>query len=359
DIQVVVELIGGTTFAKTIIQRAIEHGKSVVTANKALIATYGEELFTAAAAKGVDIGFEASVGGGIPCIKALREGLAANHIRQIYGILNGTCNYILTKMENDQADFENVLAAAQKNGYAEANPALDVDGIDTAHKTAVLASLAYGKWFTVKDITTEGIRNVTLTDIECAARLGYKIKLLATIKSEGPAIELGVHPALVPAASLLGNVSDVFNAVWVEGDVVGKTMYYGRGAGRQATASAVVADIVDIGLNLCNGCSRRIPAFPCYADGVSRTEFATRYYIRLLVEDKPGVLAKVGGVLASHNISLSSVSQDEGGQGQGKVPMILLTHQANGDAMSQATQELSALPEVHASPVVFRIEDAL
>ena len=293
DIDIVIELVGGTTFAKTIILRAIEHGKSIVTANKALLATYGKELFEAARAHGVDIGFEASVGGGIPCIKALREGLAGNHIRSMLGILNGTCNYILTKMEADHADFESVLADAQKNGYAEANPALDVDGIDTAHKAAVLASLAYGRWFTAQDVSTEGIRSVTSRDIECASRLGYRIKLLAILKNHGGRVQVGVHPALIPIKSLLGSVNDVFNAVWVEGDVVGKTMYYGRGAGRQATASAVVGDVVDIGLNLMNGCSRRLPAFPVYdgcQDLIPDGETSSRYYIRMRVLDQPGVI---------------------------------------------------------------------
>lgn len=224
DIDIVIELVGGTTFAKDIILRAIRSGKSVVTANKALLATSGRELFAEADAHNVDIGFEASVGGGIPCIKALREGLVANNISNILGILNGTCNYILTKMETDKADFEDVLHAAQKAGYAEANPALDVDGIDTAHKAAVLASLAYGRWFTVNDVQKEGIRSVTITDIESAAELGYRIKLLAIIKADGGHVQIGVHPALVPVKSLLGNVNDVFNAVWVNADIVGKTL---------------------------------------------------------------------------------------------------------------------------------------
>ncbi len=361
DIDIVIELVGGTTFAKTIILRAIEHGKSIVTANKALLATYGQELFEAARAKGVDIGFEASVGGGIPCIKALREGLAGNHIRSMLGILNGTCNYILTKMEADHADFESVLADAQKNGYAEANPALDVDGIDTAHKAAVLASLAYGRWFTAKDVCTEGIRSVTARDIECAKRLGYRIKLLAILKDYDGRVQVGVHPALIPIKSLLGSVNDVFNAVWVDGDVVGKTMYYGRGAGRQATASAVVGDVVDIGLNLVNGCARRLPAFPVYDgchDLVADGETCSRYYIRMRVLDQPGVMAKVAGVLGRHDISLSSVTQDETEYQDGVVPMILLTHVAKGQALEDALAELKTLPEVKLAPVVFRIEDA-
>ena len=360
EIDIVVELVGGTTFAKEIILRAIRNGKSIVTANKALLATYGQELFSEAQAHNVDIGFEASVGGGIPCIKALREGLVGNHVKSILGILNGTCNYILTKMENDHADFEEVLKAAQKNGYAEANPALDVDGIDTAHKAAVLASLAFGKFFTVKDVQTSGIRSVTITDIESAAELGYKIKLLAIIKENDGAIQLGVHPALVPVRSLLGNVSDVFNAVWVDADVVGKTMYYGRGAGRQATSSAVVADIVDLSLNLISGSKRRIPPFPQYDEYkglMDDSNVMSRFYIRLQVQDKPGVLSKISGILGSHGISLSSVTQKE--SSSEAVPMIMLTHIAKGTEMQKAAEEIAALDEVVEPPVLFRIEDAI
>ena len=357
-IDIVVELVGGTTFAKDIIMRALENGKSVVTANKALIATFGQELFEKAERKGVDIGFEASVGGGIPCIKALREGLVGNRIAKMLGILNGTCNYILTKMETDKADFEEVLAAAQKAGYAEANPALDVDGFDTAHKAAILASLAYGKWFKASDVQIQGIRSVTITDIDSAAELGYRIKLLASIKEADRKIQLSVHPALVPSHSLLGSVNDVFNAVWVDADVVGKTMYYGRGAGRQATSSAVVADIVDIGLNMASGSSRRNPAFRCYAeyDGfMSPDEIMSRFYIRMLVVDKPGVLAKVSGILGRRGISLASVTQKEN-SGE-HVPMILLTHLSSVKAIEEAAAEMAKLPELASKPVIFRIED--
>ncbi len=358
EIDIVVELVGGTTFAKDIILKALENGKAVVTANKALIATYGEEIFSKAAEKGVDIGFEASVGGGIPCIKALREGLAGNRIRKILGILNGTCNYILTKMETDKADFEDVLAAAQKAGYAEANPSLDVDGFDTAHKAAILASLSFGKWFKADDVQVQGIRSVTRTDIECAAELGYRIKLLAAIKENCGKIQLDVCPALVPADSLLGSVNDVFNAVWVDADVVGKTMYYGRGAGRQATASAVVADIVDICLNMAAGANRRNPAFRCYdeyGDFMAADDIMSRFYLRMQVVDRPGVLAKVSGILGRRGISLASVTQKE--TRTEHVPMILLTHLSNVKAMEEASAEIAALPELAAAPVIIRIED--
>jgi homoserine dehydrogenase len=358
EIQIVVELVGGTTFAKDIILRALANGKSVVTANKALLATAGAELFAMAQAHGADIGFEASVGGGIPCIKALREGLAANQIKEILGILNGTCNYILTRMETERADFDDVLAAAQAAGYAEANPALDVDGHDTAHKAAVLASLAFGKWFKAEDVYVQGIRSVTINDIEHAARLGYRIKLLAIIKEIDRRIQLGVHPALVPVKSLLGNVNGVFNAVWINGDIVGNTMYYGRGAGRAATSSAVVADLVDIGLNLLNDCPRRLPAFPVFKqyDGLmGSADIVSRFYVRLQIADRPGVLAKVSGVLGKHGISLASVTQKE--VDQPSVPMIILTHQAHEADIQNALAEIDLLDDVFEKPVLFRIED--
>ncbi len=244
--EVIVELVGGTTFAKTIILEALKRGKPVVTANKALLAKYGEELFAEAEKSGTDIFYEASVGGGIPIIKSLREGLVGNRINRIYGILNGTCNYILTRMERDQADFKEVLADAQKLGYAEANPSLDIDGFDTAHKATIAASLAYGNWFGMDPVYVEGITEISLDEIKLTNELGYKIKLLAIIKQDNGNVEIRVHPTLIPKQSMLAKVDDVFNAVMVNGDFVGDTMFYGRGAGRNATASAVVADITDV-----------------------------------------------------------------------------------------------------------------
>jgi homoserine dehydrogenase len=358
DIQIVIELVGGTTFAREIILQALRRGKSVVTANKALLATHGEELFRVAGEHGVDIGFEASVGGGIPCIKALREGLVGNHIKTVLGILNGTCNYILSCMESEHADFDQVLSAAQAAGYAEADPALDVDGIDTAHKAAILASLAFGRWFNADEVRVQGIRSVTVNDIVYAAEMGYRIKLLAIIKEIDGRIELGVQPALVPTTSLIGNVHGVFNAVWVQGDVVGNTMYYGRGAGRQATASAVVADIVDISLNILRNCAQRQPAFRTYQqyDGLMASEqIVSRYYIRLQIEDKPGVLAKVSGLLGAHDISIATVAQKE--MSQPAVPMIILTHQAPERSVLDAMSAIGALSEVFEKPVLFRLEE--
>ena len=358
DISIVVELVGGTTIAKTFILKALNAKKSVVTANKALLAHHGEELFAAAKANGVDLWFEASVGGGIPCIKALREGLAANHIIEIFGILNGTCNYILTHMEQEKAHFADVLAAAQKAGYAEANPSLDVDGFDTAHTCAILASLAYGHWFSADDVDTEGIRSVTPQDLETAASLGYRIKLLAVIKENHKQIQLGVHPVLVPLSSLIGNVNDVFNAVWIKGDVVGNTMYYGRGAGRQATSSAVVADIIDCGINQRNGCLRRVPSFTPYEGYgklMPRGEETTRFYIRLQVEDKPGVLAKVASILGTHNINIAAASQRA--EGLPSVSMIIQTHKAKAAELMSAMSEIEKTGVCCEKPVVFRIED--
>ncbi|HQL09493.1 MAG TPA: homoserine dehydrogenase, partial [Lentisphaeria bacterium] len=267
-------------------------------------------------------------------------------------------NYILTRMENEHADFADVLSAAQAAGYAEADPALDVDGIDTAHKAAVLASLAFGQWFQAKDVHVQGIRSVTVNDIDYAAEMGYRIKLLAIIKEINNRIELGVQPALVPANSLIGNVNGVFNAVWVQGDIVGNTMYYGRGAGRQATASAVIADIVDIGFNLLRNCTQRLPAFKTYKqyDGLMASEqIVSRYYIRLQIEDKPGVLAKVSGLLGTHGISIATVAQKE--LAMPAVPMIILTHKAPERSILDAMAAIGALPEVFEKPVLFRLEE--
>lgn len=356
EIDIVVELVGGTTVAKKFVCAALKLGKPVVTANKALLATCGEELFALAAANHTEIYFEASVGGGIPCLKAVREGLVGNRIKEIYGILNGTCNYILSRMENEKASFDDILKAAQRAGYAEANPSTDIDGYDTAHKAAVLASLVFGRWFKVDDIEVNGIRQVTLGDIEYASELGYRIKLLATIKAEEGRIQLGVYPTLIPTASLLGHVNGVFNAVWVHGDSSGTTMYYGRGAGREATSSAVVADLADVALNLAHKCVRRVEPFPVYDDyrGLSYSDdVISRYYIRLQVEDKPGVLARISGILGRYGISIASVTQKE--VLQTSVPMIILTHQVKGAAMRQAMAEISQESCVSQPPVLFHI----
>lgn len=355
---IVVELIGGTTFAKKVILDALNAGKSVVTANKALLAHHGAELFAAAEKNHVDLFYEASVGGGIPILKSLREGLAANRIGRICGILNGTCNYILTRMEREHAEFDAVLADAQKLGYAEANPSLDIDGFDTAHKTAILASLAYGQWFAADDVHVEGIRDLDSRDIANADELGYRVKLLGIIKNNNGAVEMRVHPTLVPKKAMLANISDVFNGVMVEGDMVGRTLFYGRGAGRAATASAVVADLVDIGRNILTGSVRRLPAFTegkLFDRLASMEEIVSRYYLRFTVSDEPGVVASVSQILASHKINLASVIQPENSTKCAE--LVVLTHPASEKSVTKALDEISVLP-FNLSPVrKLRIEE--
>ncbi len=357
--EVIVELVGGTTFAKTIILEALKRGKPVVTANKALLAKYGEELFAEAEKSGTDIFYEASVGGGIPIIKSLREGLVGNRINRIYGILNGTCNYILTRMERDQADFKEVLADAQKLGYAEANPSLDIDGFDTAHKATIAASLAYGNWFGMDPVYVEGITEISLDEIKLTNELGYKIKLLAIIKQDNGNVEIRVHPTLIPKQSMLAKVDDVFNAVMVNGDFVGDTMFYGRGAGRNATASAVVADITDVCLNLTAGSSHRIPGFVAgnlYNKVLPIDNVKSRYYLSLQVADEPGVLARITNILAAWNISISSVVQKER-KGEENVSLVILTHLCEEKSMKAAISEINALAEVRNNVKFIRIED--
>jgi homoserine dehydrogenase len=355
DIDLVIELMGGLEPARSFVKTALENGKHVVTANKALIARHGEELFPLAAEKGLQIGFEAAVGGGIPCMKALREGLAANAIQSIYGILNGTCNYILTKMETEGADFAEVLARAQELGYAEADPTFDVEGVDTAHKLSILAAMAFGSKIKFDDIFTEGISRITPADIASAHELGYRIKLLGIAKPHGgddtDKIEMRVHPTLVPLDSQMAQVSDSYNAVQITGDFVGQTMFYGRGAGERPTASAVVADIVDIASGFPEGvrhlappmgyvqeARRDIPTLPM-ADVVSE------YYLRLMVRDQPGVIAAVTSILADHRISLEAVLQKER-HATREVPVIMLTHETTEGNMQAAISRILALDTV-------------
>ena len=360
EADIVVELVGGTTVAKKFILDAIRAGKPVVTANKALLALHGEEIFAAAEKAGVDVYYEASVAGGIPIIKALREGLVSDRISRIYGIMNGTCNYILTRMENEGADFTTVLADAQKLGYAEANPSLDIDGFDTAHKTAILAALAYGRWFGLEPVHVEGIRDLELADLRYADELGYRIKLLAIIKSADGKVQMRVHPTLIPKNVLLANISDVFNGVMVEGDMVGQTLFYGRGAGRNATASAVTADITDVAVNLAAGSVRRIPAFrpgEQFSEVLSMDEVSSRYYLRLQVKDCPGVIASITQILADKGISISSLIQHERREADGTVPLVILTHVATERDIRSALAELGVLAINQAPVKLMRIED--
>lgn len=360
DVQAVVELVGGTGFAKTIILEALRRRKVVVTANKALLAHAGEEIFTAAAENHTNLYYEASVAGGIPIIKALREGFVANRFPLIYGIVNGTCNYILSRMTAEGKDFHEVLTEAQKLGYAEADPGLDIDGGDSAHKATILASLAHGFWTGYENTYVEGIRQVTQFDIQIARELGYRIKLLAVIK-EHHGVEVRVHPTLIPAGHVLANVNGVFNAVAVRGDVVGDTMFYGRGAGADATASAVLADLADAALNLKFGSTQRVPAFVAHRlDAKVRTieESESRYYLRLTVEDRSGVIAKVCHILGAADISIASVLQREAPETHeiGTVPLIMMLHTARDAAVRAAVAAIDRLPVVKAPTVVLRVE---
>ena len=360
EADIVVELVGGTTVAKKFILDAIRAGKPVVTANKALLALHGEEIFSAAEAAGVDVYYEASVAGGIPIIKALREGLVSNRIHRIYGIMNGTCNYILTRMENEGADFNTVLADAQKLGYAEANPSLDIDGFDTAHKTAILAALAFGEWFGLDPVHVEGIRDLELADLRYAEELGYRIKLLSVIKESEGNVQMSVRPTLIPRNTLLANISDVFNGVLVEGDTVGQTLFYGRGAGRNATASAVGAVLTDVAINLAVGSVRRTPAFrpgKLFRRVLTMEESESRFYLRLQVRDCPGVIASIAQILADKSISISSLIQHERREADGTVALVILTHSAAEKSLRAALAELATL-SINQSPVkLMRIED--
>lgn len=359
EVDVVVELVGGTSVAKDFILEALEKGKPVVTANKALLAENGKELFAAAEKSQANIYYEASVAGGIPIIKALREGLSANRIEKIYGIMNGTCNYIFTRMENEKIDFETVLAEAQKLGYAEADPTLDIEGYDTAHKAVILASLAYGEWFGMDSLHIEGISNIRSEDIRTAAELGYKVKLLAVIKQEDGDIEIRVHPTLVPASSMIGSISGVFNGVMVVGDTVGETLFYGKGAGREATASAVVSDITDVALNLKFGSHRRVPPFRIgkqFKNLLNNEEIKSRYYISLLVQDKYGVMANISKILGNKKISISSIIQREVKDPK-HIPLIILTHECREKDLMDALNKIRQLDFVNPQNNIIRIED--
>ncbi len=365
SIDLVVELMGGTSTAREVVLAALKAGKPVITANKALLSEHGEELFAAAAKAGVNLYYEASVAGGIPIIKVLREGLIGNRITRLYGIVNGTCNYILSRMKREQADYAAVLADAQKMGYAETPPDLDVDGHDAAHKTGILASLAHGFWVQPKQVHTEGIRNLTQQDIQFAEKLGYTIKLLGIVKASpsglrppASGIQVSVYPALVPNTHVLASVNDVFNAILVRGDVVGDTLYYGRGAGQDATASAVLSDLADAALDLKCGSHHRVPSFVRHEHNghvLPIDDVVSRYYLRLTVEDRPGVMAKVTSVLGKAKIGISSVIQPEGHQGA-TVPLILMIHDAPNRTMQKAIARIAKLSVVKSAPVMIRVE---
>ncbi|MGD8392949.1 MAG: homoserine dehydrogenase, partial [Desulfobacterales bacterium] len=315
DIEIVIEMIGGEGIAKELILKAIENGKQVITANKALLASQGNTLFAAAAERGVDLAFEAAVGGCMPIIKSMRESLVANRIHSMTGILNGTCNYILTKITDERRPFEDALSEAQQKGYAEADSALDIDGIDTAHKIAILTALAYGMNINLPDVYIEGISKITPLDVEFAEHFGYRIKLLAISKNKGDQVEARVHPTMIPFDNLLSSVFGTVNAVMVSGDAVGDIMLYGRGAGMMPTASAVISDAVDIARNLMAGTTRRIPALSVQREHIQNTrimpmdEIVTHYYFRFAALDRPGVLSAISGILGRYHISIQSMQQ--------------------------------------------------
>ncbi|MFQ5900817.1 MAG: homoserine dehydrogenase [Thermodesulfobacteriota bacterium] len=362
DISIVIELIGGYEPAKSFILKAMDNGKNIITANKALLSTYGREIFDKASEKGVGIAFEASVGGGIPIIKAVKEGLAANRIKSILGIINGTANYILSEMTNRGKDYGECLKNAQEKGYAEADPTFDVEGVDTAHKLAILMTLCYGTPISADDIYTEGITGITPLDIRFAAQFGYKIKLLAISKEKSGRIEARVHPTMIPASHMLAAVDGVYNAVFLRGNAVGALMFTGKGAGMMPTASAVVGDIIDIARDIQKGVSDRVPAVSFQKKGIKNIALTTmdnlevEYYLRFSVVDRPGVLSKISGVLGAHNISIASVIQEGRGKGEA-VPLVIITHHARERDMFHALNEIGKLDVILNNTVVLRIED--
>ncbi|HQT77010.1 MAG TPA: homoserine dehydrogenase [Rhodopila sp.] len=357
-VDVVVELIGGSEGpARVLAEAAIGAGKPLVTANKALLAVHGAQLAHAAEERGVSLSFEAAVAGGIPVIKALREGLAGNRISAVAGILNGTCNYILTQMRERGREFAEVLADAQKLGYAEADPSFDIDGIDAAHKLAILAALAFGRPVAFDQVHVEGIRHISATDIAFATALGYRIKLLGIARQTDAGIETRVHPCLVPETAPIARVDGVFNAVVAEGDFVGRLMLEGRGAGAGPTASAVVSDLIDIARNRVTPVWGAAAASLSSAPSVPMTSHVGAYYLRLMVVDRPGVIADVTAVLRDHGISLESMLQRGRSPGEA-VPVVLVTHETQESAMRMALDRIKALSTVMEEPALIRIEPA-
>jgi len=352
EIEIVLELIGGAGQVKDMVLKAIANGKHVVTANKSLIALHGNEIFAKASEKGVIVAFEAAVAGGIPIIKAIREGLSGNHIEWLAGIINGTGNFILTEMRYKGRDFADVLAEAQALGYAEADPTFDVEGIDAGHKLTILASIAFGIPLQFDKVFTEGITKITRTDVEYAEQLGYRIKHLGIARKTPEGIELRVHPTLIPERRLIANVNGVMNAVLVKGDAVGPTLYYGAGAGAEPTASSVVADVIDVVRALTSDPENRVPHLAFQADALadipvlSADMFRTSYYLRLNAEDKPGVLAEVTRILADHQISIEAISQKVPQHNETSVPIVILTQITLEKEMNAAIAEIEALKTV-------------
>jgi homoserine dehydrogenase len=356
EVDIVAELIGGTGAAGDVILEAIRRKKHVVTANKALLATRGNEIFAAARQHGVEVGFEASVAGGIPIIKVIREALVANNIVSVYGIINGTANLILTKMTEEGGEFSDALAEAQALGYAEADPTFDVEGVDAAHKLAILASLAYGIPLSYDEVYTEGITKITSLDVEFARELGYRVKLLAIGKTTDGEVEMRVHPTMVPKDHLIAKVDGVFNAVFVRGDAVGDTLYYGRGAGEMPTASAVVADIAEIAANIRRGALRPVFKESARPPRVRKIgDVQSMYYFRFKALDRPGVLSRISGIFGKNNISIASVIQKGRRVGEA-VPLVILTHTAREKDIRRAVQEIDTLDVVADKSFYIRVE---
>ncbi|MEJ2199640.1 MAG: homoserine dehydrogenase [Desulfuromonadaceae bacterium] len=364
DIDLVIELIGGYEPARSFVLKAIAQGKHVVTANKALLALHGEEILTAAQQQGVDVYYEAAVGGGIPIISAIRENLCANRINGVFGILNGTCNYILSRMTNEGDDYAAVLKDAQDLGYAEADPTFDVEGVDTAHKLAILIALCFGTRVRFEDIYTEGISNISALDIQFASQFGLRIKLLAIGKHENGQIEARVHPTMIPVNLPLADVHGAFNAVRLVGDFLGPAMLYGLGAGMEATASAVMGDCMAIARNMLGGCAGRTPALGYMPAAIGNLtikpmdDIVSHYYLRFAADDKPGVLAKIAGILGNHDISITSMIQPERQIG-GAVPIVMMTNEAKEANLRQALAEIDALPVIEDQSRFIRIENEL
>ena len=366
EIDIVVELMGGYEPARTYLLEALRAGKHVVTANKALLAEHGQELFEAAAAAGRDIGFEASVGGGIPVIRTIKEGFVANRFDAIASIINGTCNYILSQMSDEDLDFAEALKEAQALGYAEADPHFDIAGIDAAQKIALLASLAFGSWVPHQQVYTEGIDGLSRRDIAYARELGYRIKLLALAKTAGGHLDVRVHPAFVALDSWLAHVNGVHNAVSIQGNAVGRSMLIGRGAGAMPTGSAVVGDVVDVARNILQGSSGRVPPRAYQENSLQQLplqkidEVVCRYYLRFQVLDQPGTLAAIAGILGQHDISIESVLQKGRAHAQGTpVSVVMMTHEAREQSVQRALQAIASLPAVQGETIRIRVEDAM
>ncbi len=365
EIAIVMELIGGIEPAKRFILKAIQNGKHVVTANKALLALHGDEIFKAAQRYGVDVNFEGSVGGGIPIIRSVKEGLVANQVQSVYGILNGTSNYILSKMTDEGRGFEDVLKEAQAKGYAEADPTYDVEGIDAAHKLTILVRLAYGTPFRFQDVFIAGISEISSLDIQFCREFGYRIKLLAIAKMDQGRLEARVHPTLIPEQHLLSTIDSVFNAVYIKGDAVGPTLFYGQGAGKMPTGSAVVSDIIELARNiLVRIQGRRVPPLSYQETFIKKVpikkmdDIVMSYYLRVSAMDRPGVLSRISGILGKNDISISSVIQ-KGRKIKGAVPIVMMTHEAKEMNMRRALREIDRLGVISGKTMLIRVENEL